>query len=91
MGARQELERIESERQGAQSEINGIFQDQERIRENLKALGGSREEKAARARYLDRLSSGENALAGLRAQVEDLLRRIHKQEDDLARLISELS
>ena len=65
-----ELEtRIESCRQ----ELESIMKDQGRIRENMKALKGSAEEKALLERYAHQLGTQEDRLASLNKQRSELL------------------
>jgi predicted nucleic acid-binding Zn-ribbon protein len=56
----------ESEKRNA--EITHIYDDQQRIRENLKALKGSAEEKALTQRYTQQLSDQETRLENVMRQ-----------------------
>lgn len=56
----------------AQSQIRDISNDQARVRENMKALKGSAEEKVLLTRYAQQLNSQEDQLVALRAQVSSL-------------------
>ena len=56
----------------AQSEINTITQDQNRLRENLKSLKGTPEEKALATRYTGELNQQEDRLAALNQQIANL-------------------
>ena len=65
------------------NETNQIFKDQERLRENLKALKGSAEEKTLVTRYTRQLDEQETRL--------DLIKReIAEREAKRARLQAEL-
>lgn len=75
--------------QEVQEQISSVFNDQERIRENLKSLKNSDEEKAIRQRYVNRLDQQENRLEALRSQLQELSLEIGKKERELDRLISE--
>jgi hypothetical protein len=55
-----------------QTEIADITRDQERLRENLKALKGTPEEKALATRYTGELNTQEDRLADLNKQIADL-------------------
>jgi hypothetical protein len=54
------------------SDIEEIGIDQERIRENLKALGSAEEEKALRRRYVAELEQGENRLRSLKEELNEI-------------------
>jgi predicted nucleic acid-binding Zn-ribbon protein len=56
----------------ANAKINAVFEDQKRLRENLKALKGSAEERALVQRYSAELNREEDELATLRRNVADL-------------------
>ncbi|MDR1728770.1 MAG: DUF4139 domain-containing protein [Acidobacteriota bacterium] len=53
-------------------ERDGIFKDQERVRENLQGLGQSPDEASLRQRYVRQLDSQENRIAAIRAEMEKL-------------------
>jgi hypothetical protein len=58
-----------------QQELNAINRDQARIRENMKALKGSAEEKALLLRYTGQLNSQEDRLTALNKEIADLQQR----------------
>ena len=68
-----------------------LFQDQERLRENIKALRDSREERDLRKRYLDQLSRQEDQLQSSRAHIETVNQEAAAVEKRLADLIFNLS
>jgi hypothetical protein len=51
-------------------EIEEIYSNQERLRENLQALGSSRDERGLRERYIGAMSVEEDRLAELRTQLQ---------------------
>lgn len=55
-----------------QSEINTIAKDQERMRENLRALGKTEEEKQLVQRYVGKIAQGEDQLEKLRQEEKKL-------------------
>ncbi|MGA3212490.1 MAG: hypothetical protein ABSD20_14380, partial [Terriglobales bacterium] len=57
--------------------IKSVFEDQERVRENLKALKGSAEEKELTQRYTRQLNQQEDRVQALRNEVAEL----HRQRD----------
>jgi hypothetical protein len=72
-------------------EMNKIFDDQQRIRENLKALKGSAEEKALTERYTRQLADQETRLETLRREKADLEQKQSNAETELDKMIQELS
>jgi DNA repair exonuclease SbcCD ATPase subunit len=75
----------------AEQSIETLFKDQERLRENIKALRDTREEQELRSRYLDQLTKQENQIAATRAQVEQFKRDIAAAESRLNELIATFS
>ena len=59
------------------NEVAEITKDQDRLRENMKALKGTAEERALLQRYTGELNQQEDRLAALRTQLADL----HKQRE----------
>jgi hypothetical protein len=53
------------------AKLNGIFDDQKRLRENLQALKGSAEERTLAQRYTSELNRQEDELSSLRKQRDD--------------------
>jgi hypothetical protein len=68
-------------------ESDQITADQARIRENMKALKGSSEEKALLQRYVGQLDSQESRLAALRKESADLSVEESQAETELDRMI----
>ena len=73
------------------SEGDQITADQSRIRENMKALKGSSEEKTLLQRYVGQLDAQENRLAALRKESSDLTAEENKASAELDRMIQEVS
>ncbi len=72
-----------------QAEINTITADQNRLRENMKALKGSPEERALLTRYTGELNTQEDSLARLTREQTDLrARRTTADQDFQTRLTS---
>jgi hypothetical protein len=72
------------------NEITKITADQTRLRENMKALKGSAEEKTLLQRYLRELDSQEDRLATLRKGIEDVQARRNQAQGELDRLIESI-
>ena len=73
------------------SEGDQIATDQNRIRENMKALKGSSEEKALLQRYVGQLDAQESRLASLRKESDDLKVQGTRARSELDRMIMEVS
>jgi archaellum component FlaC len=63
---------LDAEMASRKSKIAGISEDQQRVRENMKALKGSVEEKALVARYVRELNEQEDHVQSLHHEVADL-------------------
>jgi hypothetical protein len=57
---------------GRKTQITSISDDQQRVRENMKALKGSAEEKALVERYVKELNEQEDRMQSLRHEITDL-------------------
>lgn len=71
-------------------EIAEIVQDQERLRKNLQALGGSQDEKGLRERYVADLSRHEDRIAEARADAKRMREEKDRLEDDLRTRLGQL-
>jgi hypothetical protein len=75
----------------ADEEMTKIFDDQQRLRENIKSLKGSPEEKALLQRYTGQMNAQENRLDELRKQIAALEKQQEAAQDALNTVISNLS
>src|SRR5579864_8991965 len=73
------------------STITSIYDDQQRLRENLKALKGSAEEKALTQRYTQQLSDQESHLEKLRKEKEDFEKKAQAAQGELDEMIEDLA
>lgn len=74
-----------------QLEITGITREQERMRENLKAMGKSEEEKQLVQRYVGKIAQGEDQLERLRQEEKKLFAErssLQRQLDDRVRRLA---
>lgn len=74
-----------------QLEITGITREQERMRENLKAMGKSEEEKQLVQRYVGKIAQGEDQLERLRQEEKKLFTErsaLQRQLDDRVRQLA---
>jgi chromosome segregation ATPase len=68
-----------------QGEINTITRDQERMRENLRALGKTEEEKQLVQRYVAKIAQGEDQLEKLRQEEK----KLQEERNNLQRQLDE--
>ncbi|HTQ60792.1 MAG TPA: carboxypeptidase regulatory-like domain-containing protein [Candidatus Solibacter sp.] len=73
-----------------QKDIDRIVEDQGRLRENMKALRGSPEEKALLQRYTKQLDDQETQLEVLRRTIQDTEAERDKANDQLEKMIGDL-
>jgi hypothetical protein len=73
------------------SQIQKIFEDQQRLRENMKALKGSAEEKALLQRYTAQLNDQETRLDSLRKELADLEAQRQRAQSELDKLVQDLA
>ena len=73
-----------------QKDIDRIVEDQGRLRENMKALRGSAEERALLQRYTRQLDEQETQLDVLRKKIKDTEARRDTANDRLEKMIDQL-
>ncbi len=74
-----------------EEETTNIFDDQQRLRENLKSLKGSADEKALLQRYTRQLNDEEDRLEALKKESASLQTQIDSAQATLDRMIRSLS
>jgi uncharacterized coiled-coil protein SlyX len=82
---------LDAQLQARRQEIDSIAADQARLRENMKALKGSAEEKALTERYTRELNTQEDRLAALHAQITDLDGNREQAAQRLDQTLNEIS
>ena len=82
--------KLEEEMESRQKDIDRIVEDQGRLRENMKALRGSAEEKALLQRYTRQLDEQETQLDALRKKIQDTEAQRDKANNALEKMIDEL-
>jgi hypothetical protein len=82
--------KLEEEMENRQKDIDRIVEDQGRLRENMKALRGSAEEKALLQRYTKQLDDQETQLDALRKRIKDTETQRDKANEQLEKMIDEL-
>jgi hypothetical protein len=82
--------KLEEEMENRQKDIDRIVEDQGRLRENMKALRGSAEERALLQRYTKQLDEQETQLETLRKTIRDTEAQRDKANEQLEKMIDEL-
>jgi hypothetical protein len=82
--------KLEEEMENRQKDIDRIVEDQGRLRENMKALRGSAEEKALLQRYTKQLDDQETQLDVLRKKIKDTEAQRDKANSELEKMIGDL-
>ena len=85
------IDALDAQIRSRQQEDKSIAADQGRIRENMKALKGTPEEKALLQRYTGQLNEQEDRLAVLRSQAADLTLKRQQAADQLDKILVEIS
>jgi hypothetical protein len=88
---RSEVATIERQLGSLQADLRGIVEDQQRLRENMKALRGSAEEKQLLQRYTRQLDEQENKLDVLRREIATTTSRRDTAQRELNALIGSFS
>jgi hypothetical protein len=91
LGQKDQIAALDSEAEKRDGERSGIYDDQQRLRENLKSLKGSAEEKALTQRYTQQLSDQETRLEKLRKEKEDLEAKSAAAQEQLDKMIEDLA
>jgi hypothetical protein len=86
-----EVARLTGEITRRQNEVNQIGTDQERVRENIRSLKGSSEEKQLLQRYVKQLDDQETRIETLRREIAALTDERTKAQQNLTTFIEGLS
>ena len=84
------VSKLEEVMEGRQKDIDRIVEDQGRLRENMKALKGSSEQKALLQRYTKQLDQQETQLESLRKTIQDTEAQRDKANEQLETMIADL-
>ncbi|MGA3072598.1 MAG: carboxypeptidase regulatory-like domain-containing protein [Bryobacteraceae bacterium] len=82
---------LEEQKNARDEENQKIYDDQQRLRENMKSLKGSAEEKALVQRYVQQLNTQETRLETLRQEIAQVESKKDSAQADLDRMIEDLS
>ena len=75
---------------GRRAQVTSISEDQQRVRENMKALKGSAEEKALVERYVRELNEQEDRVQALRREISELQQKRDAAQSTLNGMIEAL-
>jgi SMC interacting uncharacterized protein involved in chromosome segregation len=82
---------LDEKKTARDEETQKIFDDQQRLRENIKALKGTPEEKPLLQRYTQQLNDQENRLATLQKEIQDLDTQIDAENTKVTEAIQRLA
>jgi hypothetical protein len=82
---------VQSDIESRQQELTAINRDQARVRENMKVLKGSAEEKALLLRYTKQLDSQEDRLAALNKEISELEQKKSQEQLKLDAMVQEIA
>jgi hypothetical protein len=85
------ISELQSQLANRQHELKEIGEDQARIRENMKALRGSAEEKALLQRYTHQLDTQEDRLTALHKEISDLSKRKADEQQKLEEMVQHIT
>ena len=86
-----QVEAFDTEVTRRDDQTSKIFDDQQRLRENLKALKGSAEERALTQRYTQQLADQETRLETLKREAADFQAKSDQAQKDLDTMIQNLN
>jgi hypothetical protein len=87
----EQITSMKSDVQNTQNEIDTLFKDQERLRENLKALKAGVAEQQLRTRYLGQLRTQEDQIDRARAHITTVNTQLNTTQARLGDLITTLA
>jgi hypothetical protein len=82
---------LDQQAQTRQTQIGAISVDQQRLRENMKALKGSAEEKALLQRYTKELNDQEDRLQAARTEIDNLTVKRAEGNAQLNKMLTDLT
>ena len=86
-----QINKLQLETETRQKELNAINTDQARIRENMKALKGSVEEKTLLARYTHQLNLQEDRLSLLHKEISELEQKQNGERQKLEDMVQHIN
>jgi hypothetical protein len=84
---KRKLDHISEQIAQRQREVGELTQDQSRVRENMKALKGSAEEKTLTQRYTTQLNQQEDRFIALRKEIAELQAQLNQARQELQEMV----
>lgn len=91
LGKKNEIATVDTQLNLRRQEIDRITRDQQRVRDNMKVLKGTAEEKSLTQRYVSQLNQQEDRLASINKEVETLTNQRNRLNDELQTMAQELN
>jgi hypothetical protein len=85
------IAKMEADVKQCEADVQHVFQDQERLRENMKALKGTPEEKALLQRYTGELNDEETQLASTRKEIAEIQAKLKAAQGELDASIAKMA
>jgi hypothetical protein len=85
------MDGLETQLKSRQQEVEAITKDQARLRENMKALKGSPEERALLQRYTRQLDSQEDRLNTLNKEIADFQEKHTQAQQQLDQMVQQIT
>ncbi len=85
------IDEIKNEIKSKNEDVDKVFKDQNRLRENMRALKGTQEEKALLQRYTKELDEEETQLAILRKEIAELEAKEKQAQQELDKTIEKMA
>jgi chromosome segregation ATPase len=82
---------LQTDISNTQSQIDVVFRDQTRLRDNIGVLRDTREDQELRSRYLGQLKTQEDQVAAWRAHIDAVEKDLTAAKTSLSNLISNLT
>jgi DNA repair exonuclease SbcCD ATPase subunit len=86
--AQEQVASLTTDAQSTQAGIDRLYRDQERLRENFKALGTGAQAQPLRTRYLDQLKSQEDQIQTMQTRIDAINKEIATARARLADVIA---
>jgi len=90
VGQKNSIAAFDADIAARKAQVSGIAEDQKRVRENMKALKGSAEEKALLERYARELNDQEDRVQSLQHEISDLQQKRDAAQKALTEMIEGL-
>jgi len=91
LAKKDEISQVDNQIMGRRQEMNRIGQEQSRLRENMKALKGSAEEKALVQRYVQQMNQQEDRLAALNGEIDKYELQRQKLSGELDDMVQKIA